>query len=147
MSTNRIKGLEQGRAKYAYDCVLEVTEKDAAIEKKYKNGVIKKIPMLIKTNGLGNTLAFAKAKSGSGSDEKKAWDLAYKHLDGWFSKSQNKHFFENLSESESEQSKDFVYKVITLSSSDYRACTVEVLALCSWLKRFAEGLIDSEENE
>lgn len=145
MSTNRIKGLEQGRAKYAYRCAVEAAEKTPAFAKKYKNGVIKKIPMLIKTNGLGNTLAFAKSKSGSGSDEKQAWALAYQHLDTWFSESQNKHFFKNLLEQE--QSKDFVYKVITLSSSDYRACTVEVLALCSWLKRFAEGLIDGDENE
>jgi len=36
-------------------------------------------------------------------------------------------------------------KIIHLKSPEYRAVTNEVLALFNWLKRFADGMIEGEE--
>lgn len=135
--------LEQGRAKYAYECAEDVVKNEKIeFQKKYRNGVVKKVPMMIKTNGLGATLAFAKAKgSAQGSDEKRAWNRVYVQINDWLNNSTNSH----LIESNSEGNEDLVYKVINLSSNDYRALTIEVLAFFNWLRRFAEGLIAGED--
>ena len=37
------------------------------------------------------------------------------------------------------------YNSITQNSNEYRAITNEVMALFTWLRRFAEGLIEGEE--
>jgi CRISPR-associated protein Cmr5 len=58
-NTNTIKSLEQGRAKFAYECASKGSQQPT--KKEYKSHV-KKIPMLIKTNGLGSTFAFVKSK-------------------------------------------------------------------------------------
>lgn len=140
---NTIKGIEQGRAAFAYQKANEVAQNNnEKFKKKYKNGVVKKIPMMIKTNGLGATLAFAKSKGdANGSDEKKAWDKVYNQITEWLKKPQNSHLFETpLTDRE-----DLVHKVIESPSNHYRMTTVEVLAFFNWLRRFAEGLIEGED--
>jgi CRISPR-associated protein Cmr5 len=141
-TTNTIKGIEQGRAAFAYKKANEVAQNNnEPFKKKYKNGVVKKIPMMIKTNGLGATLAFAKSKGAkNGSDEKKAWYKVYNDIKDWLKQPQNNHLFETpLTDSD-----DLVHKVIQSPSNHYRMATVEVLAFFNWLCRFADGLIEGE---
>ena len=58
MNENSIRGIEQGRAQFAYDRVNEIAQNsNGDLKKKYKSGA-KKLPVLIKTNGLGQALAF-----------------------------------------------------------------------------------------
>lgn len=136
---SNIKQLEGGRAAYAYKCAEEAAKESQEFARKYKNGVVRKIPMMIKTNGLGNTLAFARSKGDlNGSDEKKAWGKVYKQITDWLEQHQNKYLLEGIKDKKD----DLVGNVIQLNSAQYRACTVEVLALFNWLRRFAEGLID-----
>jgi len=106
-----IKSLEQGRAKYAYDCALKgYGEK---FSKKYKSHA-RKIPVLIKTNGLGQTLAYLKSKSDD------AYELLYSQISDWLRK--DPKVLLELKEGE-----DLVQKVVSLESPLYRAVTVEVL--------------------
>lgn len=133
-NTTTIKGLEQGRAKFAYDCALEGSSQQPT-KKEYKSHV-KKIPMLIKTNGLGSTFAFLKSKK---SDA--AYHLIYEQTKQWLKKDEKNLL--NINEDD-----DLVEKIISLDSLGYRAITNEVLAFFNWLTRFAEGLIEGEaENE
>ena len=135
-STSTIKGLEQGRAKFAYDCALEGSK----IEKKkeYKS-YVKKVPMLIKANGLGSTFAFIKSKS---TDDKSkpgyAYHLIYNQTKDWL-KNDNKKLLD-IGEDD-----NLLEKIISLDSIEYRAVTIEVLAFFNWLKRFADGLIEGED--
>ena len=114
--------LEQGRAKYAYECA----EQGAAAPKssEYK-AYAKKIPMLIKTNGLGATMAFAKSKN-------ERYQLIYKQIANWI---KNNELFAY------DGNKEFVEYIVNQDSPTYRALTIEVLAFLNWLRRFAEGLI------
>lgn len=128
-----INKLEQGRAEFAYQCA-----KKANIDLKEKAGdykpYAKKIPMMIKTNGLGSALAFIKSKSKSGHGHE-AYSKLYKQISEWLQKEEAGALIK--------QGDDLVFAVIDMESSDYRATTVEVFALFNWLRRFAEGLIDS----
>lgn len=115
--------LEQKRASFAFRSAEE--GKNSKKPSEYKS-YVKKVPMLIKNNGLGATFAFIKEKGGT-------YNVIYKHTEEWIF--QNELF--DLSESNS--LREFI---LACDSNEYRALTKEVLAYFSWLRRFAGGLIN-----
>lgn len=150
---SKIQGIEQGRAKTAYDCVVKAKEdieqkirednKDESdeklkekIDKKQKEykSYAKKIPMMIKTNGLGATLAFIKSK------RKKTYDYIYDNIVEWLIQKDPKKLLEL------KPNEELMDRVISINSPEYRAVTIEVLAFLSWLRRFAEGLIEGDDS-
>lgn len=134
-NTTTIKGLEQGRAKFAYDCALESSKIDK--KKEYKS-YVRKIPMLIKTNGLGPTFAFIKSKrSNDKSKPGYAYHLIYEQTKQWLKKDEKSLLTIN-------EDDDLVEKIISLNSPAYRALTNELLAFFKWLSRLAEGMIEGE---
>lgn len=135
-----LKGIEQGRAAYAYLCVKKVAEEDS--QKKDYKAYVKKIPMMIKTNGLGATLAFIKAKSNAKkeSNSTKAYKLIYEHLTKWLGLDEKQLI--DFSGAE-----DLLECVVNMNSSEYPAVTTEVLAFTGWLRRFAEGIIEDDKDK
>lgn len=134
---NSIKGLEQGRATFAYKCAKEGSKLQNRSE--YR-AYVKKIPMLIKTNGLGATYAFIMSKSNDKEDKSGyAYRIIYNQTVEWLRK-ENKGLIDLRNEKV-----DLVEAIIALDSSSYRALTVEILALFGWLRRFAEGLICEDQ--
>ncbi|MFQ5456191.1 MAG: type III-B CRISPR module-associated protein Cmr5 [Nitrospirota bacterium] len=123
---------EQERAKKAWDMVNNISNK--AIER-YAS-LAKSAPVMILTNGLGQTLAFFISKS-NGKNE---YSLLYDHLDKWLSVNvpwtQNEEISDNLIE-----------RVIHGNSQNYRMATEEALAFLSWIKRFATALAPDLEEE
>lgn len=129
------KTLEQGRASFAYRCAENGSQ--ITKSKEYKS-YVQKIPMHIKTNGLGATFAFIKAKSSTDKDKAGyAYHLIYKQTADWL-----KQEPKGLMAGRLNNNHDLVNVIINLDSPEYRAVTNEVLALFAWLKRFAEGLIE-----
>jgi CRISPR-associated protein Cmr5 len=148
MSDTNRTALEQGRAKAAYKFAEEGKQlgdrpkpnskgkiQDSKQAKEYK-AYCKKIPMMIKTNGLGATYAFINSK------KKEAYDLIYNQTHAWLKQDDKLGIFSL----EKYSGKDLVEIIIDQNSAEYRYLTIEVLALFNWLRRFAEGLIDGEEN-
>lgn len=132
-----INTLEKGRAKFAYDCVKEAIEKfneDKKKQKEYKS-YTRKIPQMILSNGLGQGLAFVKAKSEKGN----AYDLIYKQLTEYMKSEHPARIDMPPDQTE------LVEWGISCNSSEYRYITQELLAFLNWLKRFAEGMIEEEE--
>ena len=141
---SNLQKLEQGRAANAYKCAEAVivkyseTKTENEVEtrvarkeaKKYKSHV-KKMPMMIKTNGLGAAAAFAFSKS-KGTDV--TWALLLEHIEKWLIEKGDFVVGEKLHK-----------KAIELESLKYRALTIEVFAFLNWLSRFAEGLIEGED--
>lgn len=119
--------LEQGRAAYAYKCAQKGVNKNLCKPDEYKS-YAKKIPMLIKTNGLGATFAFMESKGGT-------YKVMINQTKMWLVENPLYKIGEN---------DDFMQKIITMDSAEYRAVTIEVLALYSWIRRFAEGLIKKD---
>lgn len=129
-----IKGIENGRANFAWEKVAEIKKEGYA--KEYKS-YCQKIPMMIKTNGLGATLAFVKSSANKKKDSnlKLAYKVIYDHLTEWLKK---KPYLIKM------EDEDLLKVVLTLPSQEYRSITVEVFALFSWLRRLAEGQIEGE---
>jgi len=132
-----VNDLEKERAKFAYMCVSKIIEKYPNImdentkksvpskqQKEYKS-YVKKIPMMILNNGLKVTFAFIYSKK----QKNEAYDLIYKQTTEWL-----------------KPEKNLIKWIINQESQEYKATTNEVLALFNWLKRFADGMIEEEEN-
>jgi len=133
-----VKDLAKARSQFAYGCVEKAIEKFPNVkdektqksvpskqQKEYK-AYVKKIPMMILTNGLGATFAFVYSKKKNGN----VWELIYNQTKVWFQVPEND---------------ELVKWIIDQDSQLYRATTNELLALFNWLKRFADGMIEGEE--
>lgn len=126
-----LRTTDQIKAEFAYNCARNASN----LGKEYKS-YVKKLPMLIKTNGLGATFAFMFSKKNK--DEGKYWNAIGKNLYDWL-KDQNK-----IDPNKIKSFDDLVREINQLSSAEYRSLTAEVLSFLSWLKRFADGLIEGE---
>jgi len=132
-----INKLEKGRAEFAYKCLekaIEIFKDNSKKQKEYKS-YTRKIPTMILSNGLGQTLAFIKAKSEKGN----AYDLIYKQLTEYMKSDHTARI------KMPQEKNDLVEWAISCDSATYRYITQEILAFLNWLKRFAEGLIEAEE--
>ncbi len=120
---------EQERAAQAWHDVDKIKSK--SFNKKYKS-LVRSAPADIQTNGLGQTIAFWRAKA-KGKTENEHYTL-YQHLSLWLKSKFN-------------LSADLQAWIIdqNTSSNEYRLATVEALAYLGWLKRFAESQIEGEE--
>jgi CRISPR-associated protein Cmr5 len=135
MSTKSLpKTLEQQRAEQAWECVGEVTSKSQDFKKKY-GSLARKVPTLILTNGLGQTLAFLKAKGKN--DPADEHTVLFRHLSRWV--------LSQVAPSSPATNGDLLQWVLQNDSASYRRATVEALAFLTWLKRFAEAELPAEE--
>ena len=126
--TSVLRTLEQKRAKHAWDCVQKVKSQPFASD--YRSIAVK-VPSLILTNGLGQTLAFLKAKGKN--EPANEHEILYKHIEEWLQRQLgiNKNLLDWL--------------VNNATSQQYRLATMEALALLQWLKRFAEAELPKGE--
>ncbi|KYD29310.1 hypothetical protein B4113_2253 [Geobacillus sp. B4113_201601] len=154
---SKLIDIEQERAKFAYDCAsfgISIAEEKKAYNDEYyfdENyaSYVKKIPALIKTNGLSATFAyvFAKRKKedkkpngtvklpGSKDHPKNAYDLIYEQTRRWLADNPVLSFPE-LRRKDTELMK----LLLSLNSEQYRQVTLEILRLFQWLRRFVEGV-------
>jgi CRISPR-associated protein Cmr5 len=141
-----IKDLARERSQFAYGCVQSFvidSQKNDEKQKKYKR-YIRSTPMRILTNGLGATIAFIFSKRLKGDSE--IYNQINAHIYDWLRKEHNKHLIKlDDKKNPEKKSKELTDKIIHLKSPEYRAVTNEVLALFNWLKRFADGMIEGEE--
>ncbi len=132
--TKAINKLESGRAEFAYQCAEGVADPKRSEYKSY----VKKLPMLIKTNGLAAALSFYFANSAQSGkvDTNKTYGLVYRQIEEWLKKDSK-----NLVDFEPDK---LVKELLEIDSYTYRAVTVEVLAFLSWLRRFADAFAEND---
>ena len=133
-----VKTLEQGRASQAYQAYEYVRAAISQLGDKAKDykSYVKKMPVMIKTNGLGQTMAFIKSKS---KDKGNAYGMIYEQLGKWLRECPN-----SVIQGEGDE---IVKSIINLDSKEYRVATAETLSLLNWLRRFADGMIEGEGDE
>jgi len=122
-----IRDIEKERAIFAYKKVDEAVANQGIKQSEYKS-YCKKIPSLIQTNGLSATFAFIFSKNNT------TYTLIYDQVDEWLKLRYNINSNEELIE-----------RLIKLDSTKYKKVTIEILALFSWLRRFAEGRISKDD--
>lgn len=137
MSQNQseIKKIENGRAEFAYKCVDNIinNNNNKILLKEYRSHS-RKIPQMIISNGLGQTLAFIQAKRKNYN----AYDFLYRQIQEYFLSNNTIRIRMNNAE-------DLLEWVISCNSEEYKYITQETLAFFNWLRRFAEGMIEDEE--
>lgn len=128
----RIKGIEEGRAIFAYKCVEDIS-KDNKVAKYYRT-YAKRIPTMIQNNGFGPAMAFIYSKGKDNKkDDKKAYYTLYNDIERRLKDIQLLKKDDKLIET-----------ILKIDSVEYREITIEVLTLFNWLRRFAEGMIEGE---
>lgn len=121
-----LRTIEQDRAKFAYNCVTNIINcEDDQLKKKYKS-LVRKFSSMILQNGLGQALAFLKAKGKEGNNEH---TLLYTHINLWL----RNYFASN------EANFDILNKILNEDCNKYRLYTRETLSFLVWLKKFAEA--------
>ena len=111
--------IESGRAEFALAEVKRVLAA-AAKEDEYK-AYCKKFPSIVMTNGLAAAFAFAMEKKGT-------WCHIYDHSEKWLKELKLMDSNNNLMD-----------YTCGLSTAEYRVVTKEIIALFSWIRRFASG--------
>ncbi len=130
--------LEQERAKKAWAWVNEV--KGQSYAKEY-GSLARGAPANIQVNGLGQTLAFWRAKGFERGKPKNNGNNApyqlFNHVSTWVG---------SCLKLKAESDKDLLSWIINAATTDeYRRATAEAMAFLSWLKRFAEAELGDDK--
>lgn len=118
----------QARAKAAWE-FAKLKKQGGKTNDKYKTAV-EKFPMLIKTNGLVNAMAFAQSKPD--------WKPLYEDLEKYFKCSEaDKSDPNETLKNQFRDGKGLIQVLIDLTDeNNLRMATAETFALFTWLKRF-----------
>lgn len=122
--------VEQGRAAFALERVKEAIANTKVDSDEYQS-YSKKLPMLIKTNGLAATFAFMLTKKDSPSYIALGSDIVK-----WLATSNP-----GISATGERILPAFLDYLLNIQSDEYRLITNEVLSFMNWHRRFVEGLI------
>lgn len=119
--------LSQERAAYA---LLRVQE--AGKDHEYAR-LCRNLPAMLLQNGLGQSLAFLRSRSGEGQSGARAAGKLYADLSGWL-----------IHERRLYDGGDLIGAVIDGDRKEYMVANEEALEFGGWLKRFADALIGRE---
>lgn len=126
MSKSNLKSIDQARAAFAWG---KATKQDNKDNKEYYS-IVNKVPALIKTNGLLNTIAFLY------KDKSKNHEIL-EHIKDWLCDENYGLIPNEVAKSKLEFMNFLLKKDSDLDARFLIQCTSEVLALFNWLRRFA----------
>lgn len=123
--------IEQQRAQAAWEAIEAVREASFNLKPKeqFHNDYgtqVRRLPAMIQVNGLASTMAFLKAKGGTGKDEKKEFTALYQQM------SDRIAVYLLVSD-------DLMTLIREGSSDQYRRAAAEAIAFGNWLKRYVEA--------
>ncbi|RKY17086.1 MAG: type III-B CRISPR module-associated protein Cmr5 [Planctomycetota bacterium] len=140
----QIDKVEAGRAEIAFR--FAKAGANIAKRKDYRSHV-RKFPSMVLTNGLTQAVVFAYSKAGkekvenlknpaSPPNSADPWALVYRQMEQYLRGSPFALIDAN---------KLLVDQLVEMESPEYRMVEQDVLAFCNWLRRFAEALIEAED--
>lgn len=121
---------EMASKAYALVARLKETKRDCAGEFR---SLVRSFPSMIQVNGLGCAIAYLYSKKKMSN----AFCYLYKEIDEWTKKS-----LEGKAEDDNEL--ELADRISQLNHMEYRLYTNEVMNLCLWIKRFAEGMLGEQ---
>lgn len=122
------RDIHNSMAQFAFSKVSEICKKNKG-DKEFRS-LARSLPSWIQINGLATAAVYLFSKKAKGN----AYEKMYNILNEWF---KNKDCRISLGD------KDLVDEIVNLDSVTYRLCVNETMNLCQWIKRFAEGMIES----
>ncbi|MCX7683498.1 MAG: type III-B CRISPR module-associated protein Cmr5 [Anaerolineae bacterium] len=125
---SRQQSLEQKRAAAAWERVVYVRDHGQGYAKKYGQ-LAKSAPADIQANGLGQTLAFWRAKT-----KEEHSQALFKDVSDWVKQQLGLPAQKTLLE----------WIMQDARTDEYRRATAEAIAFLNWLKRFAEAELGGE---
>lgn len=132
MSSKR-QVIEQKRAAQAWQDVANVNDQHRdTLGRKYSS-LARSAPAMVQSNGLGQTLAFYRAKAGSDRSKNSEHWLLYSHISHWV--------MVQLDQKDSKVRDGLLEWIVQQDTQTYRRATTETLAYMAWLKRFAEAVL------
>jgi len=126
------RSLEQKRAKVAWDAISSYKNAHDTDKQSKMRALALGAPAEIQMIGLGQALAFWRAKGRKEKENERHHQDFYDSVSGWV-KGQIKW-------STSDSLLEWI--INTASTSDYRRATSETLAFLKWMKYFAEGELE-----
>lgn len=133
--------IQQQRAKYALEYITALTEQYHFTKEQQKNFVsyANCLPAMIHTNGLGQAMAFHKAKGSNNEfaesdDKKRSYNALYKIVSDWLCKPPQ--IYAGCS--------DILNGITTKDMQSYQLAQAETLVLMSWVKKFAKAFLAEE---
>lgn len=130
-------GINNARAKWAWDRVNQVTSEAKGVQSRYST-LVRRLPSMLQTSGLGQTMAFLFSQSKFGSkdqglgDQAKGSRLLYQHL-------------ADRIEPKQTDAQRAMARIVNMSPDEYRQMGRELQSVAEWLKRFGEGRLATEE--
>lgn len=132
---SQLQTIEQQRAASAWEVIKPVKAQPSDDLKKKYSGLARSMPAMIQNAGLGQALAFLRAKD-KGKKSTAEW-LFYCHLSAWVKEQNPAHEIgENA----------LLEWLIQQTSEQYRQVTAEIIGYLRWLKRFAEAELPEPED-
>ena len=109
--------------------------------------LVKKMSTLIQKNGYVGTIVFCYSKS----QKNKEHEEVLKNIINWKKKNPNLMNIKNdkdlfiFKDVKTEVFDDYIKLITTLSQRQYMLITKEMMILFGWMKRFADGMIEGED--
>jgi CRISPR-associated protein Cmr5 len=130
------QSLDQQRAARAWQNVKLVDESGNDKLRKQYAALARKTPANVQSSGLGQALAFLRAKAGR--DRKGGEWTLYQHVSAWVMQRMKQP--DNTAD-------QLLEWVIQQDTAQYRQATAEAMAYLGWLKRFAEAVLPEPSGE
>lgn len=128
---------EHERAAFVYEKINAIKEKENAETRKKFRSLMRSLPLMIRTNGLGTSVAFLYSKTKGRREQKRdesckqtEHTIAYDLLQEW------------LRSRDMIKEESLITIIINQDSNTYRMLLQETMALLVWAKLFAEGMLD-----
>ena len=116
--------LHNEMAEFTFDQVRKIPSANKA---EFRS-LARSFPSMVQANGLCAAIAFLYAKQNSAPQQ-----AMYKLINTWIVK----HF-------DPSSNTELAKRIVSLNSKEYRLYTTEVMNLCLWAKRFAEGMAEDD---
>ena len=140
MANSKITNHSQERANFAFEKVTEAKVKLKKNATEFKSHV-KKVPLMIRGNGLVAAYAFVHSKAKGGKDKENDYHLILALSLEWLRE-------KSLISGEMKVNEEnFTGVLAQLDRSAYRLARRELLSMFTWLKRFADGMIKKESGK
>lgn len=128
-----IVDLNRKRAGVSYLNLKNYLGEDREKDEKKMKSYCRKLPILIKTNGLVDTLCFIKGK-GKNKEKKNEYSYIFDWITDWFKEI-----------GYCSDKKDIIEQLVELNNNQYYIYTMEAMEISSWYKKNAESMIEDSD--